>query len=253
MYNQNDLINQLHSLNINNKGTLLVHSSMKSIGQVQGGADTVLDAFTAYMKEGLLVFPTHTWATVNKQNPYYHVDSSEVCTGILPELFRKREGVLRSWHPTHSVAALGADAATFVEGQEKFSTPCHRESVWGALLDREAVILLIGVDQRRNTFIHGIEEWHNIPNRLCDEAEQLFTVTPAGKLISSPQYRHLPTHISERYWKVEQYLEQRGAITKFQFGDAMSWKCDTVKMTELISELLLNNPLLFEDNEPMKD
>ena len=47
-------------MNIDQNGTIIVHSSMKSIGEVEGGADTVLDAFSEYMKDGLLVFPTHT-------------------------------------------------------------------------------------------------------------------------------------------------------------------------------------------------
>lgn len=43
-YNKKDLMQDLERLKINKKGTLLVHSSMKSIGEVEGGADTVLDA-----------------------------------------------------------------------------------------------------------------------------------------------------------------------------------------------------------------
>lgn len=252
MHTKQSLLNQLNEMNIDNKGTLLVHSSMKSIGVVEGRADTVLEAFTDFMEEGLLLFPTHTWATVNQSNPYFNVETSSVCTGILPELFRKKKNVVRSLHPTHSVAALGNNAKAFIEGQEKFDTPCHRDSVWGKLLDEKATILLVGVDQRRNTFIHGIEEWANIENRLRDDYETLYTVTETGEIIASPQRRHLPTEISERYWKVEHYLEQHGAIKKYLFGDAVTWKCDTVKMTQIINQLLEKDRLLFEDNEPMK-
>lgn len=252
MYTKTMLLEQLYELNLNRTGTLLVHSSMKSIGEVEGGADTVLDAFTEFMSPGLLVFPTHTWASVNHTKPYFSVEDSKVCTGILPELFRKRKNVSRSWHPTHSVAALGKDAEIFTANQHEFDTPCHRQSVWGKLLDRHATILLIGVDQRRNTFIHGIEEWLNIPNRLRDDYEQLYTITPEGKVISSPQRRHLPTHISERYWKVETYLEQQGAIKKASFGDANMWICSCEKVADVINELLLQNTHLFDDNAPLK-
>lgn len=47
-------------MNINQKGTIIVHSSMKSIGSVNGGADAVLDTLSTFMKDGLLVFPIHT-------------------------------------------------------------------------------------------------------------------------------------------------------------------------------------------------
>ena len=44
MYTKSDLMTGLAALNIDPRGTLLVHSSMKAIGPVKGGAETVLDA-----------------------------------------------------------------------------------------------------------------------------------------------------------------------------------------------------------------
>ena len=180
MYTEENLLAQLKDMNIDQNGTIIVHSSMKSIGDVEGGADTILDAFSKFMKDGLLVFPTHTWADVNKNQPKFYVETSPSHIGILTEKFRKRQNVIRSLHPTHSVAALGKDAKVFTEGNERFDTPCARGSSWGKLLDRQAKILLIGVDLKRNTFIHGIEEWMNIPGRLTESHEQLTTVLPDG-------------------------------------------------------------------------
>lgn len=243
---------QLESAAINKYGTILMHSSMKSIGDVEGGADTVLDALSQYMQEGLLVLPTHTWSYIKTDNPKFYVESSPVCVGILPELFRNREGVQRSLHPTHSVAALGQDAASFIAGAEMFDTPCHRESVWGKLLDRKAQILLVGVDQRRNTFIHGIEEWIDIPGRLTDDHQKLYTILPDGTEIEVPSRRHHGLSWSEHFWKVEKLLEQQGAIYKAPFGDAVMWVCDTVKLTDILTAMLLQNPDLFSDNEPLQ-
>ena len=41
MYTKSDLMADLAHLGINPRGTLLVHSSMKAIGPVEDGADTV--------------------------------------------------------------------------------------------------------------------------------------------------------------------------------------------------------------------
>ena len=228
-----------------------MHSSMKSIGQVDGGADTVLDALSDYMKDGLLVLPTHTWSYINADNPRYSVEDSPSCVGILTELFRKRPGVIRSLHPTHSVAALGREAADYVEGAERYDTPCHRESPWGKLLDRKATILLVGVDLKRNTFIHGIEEWVDIPGRLTDGHEPLVTVLPDGREIPVPSRRHCGLRWSLQLWKVVGVLERAGAIRRSQLGDALMWVCDTVRMTEVLSDMLMENPHLFSDNEPL--
>lgn len=251
MHTKVSLIEQLNKAGIDHNGTLLMHSSMKQIGEVEGGADTVLDALSEYMADGLLVLPTHTWRDINGDNPRYYVESSPVCVGILPELFRKRTGVHRSLHPTHSVAALGADAEQFVAGDEKCDTPCHRNSAWGRLLDRKATIILVGVDQKRNTFVHGIEEWVDIPGRMTDDHEMLITVLPDGTEITVPSRRHCGLSWSEHFWKVEQLLEEQGAIYRAELGDALMWVCDTVKLTEQISELLHQYPELFSDNEPL--
>ena len=64
MHTWESLMKQLEQLGIVGKGTLLVHSSMKSMGHVEGGADTVLDALTAYMKDGAGV--THSYVVLHQ-------------------------------------------------------------------------------------------------------------------------------------------------------------------------------------------
>ncbi|MEK3790015.1 AAC(3) family N-acetyltransferase [Paenibacillus sp. FSL K6-1230] len=251
MHTLESLMKQLEQLGIDSQGTLLVHSSLKSMGPVEGGADTVLDAYTAYMKDGLLVLPTHTWSYIKADNPRFYVDQSPSCIGILPELFRNRPGVVRSWHPTHSVAALGQDAVEFTKDDHLFDTPCARGSAWGKLLDRKATILLVGVDLRRNTFIHGVEEWADIPGRLTDVHEMLYTVLPDGTEIPVPSRRHWGLSWSEHFWKVDEVLENRGAMRKGQIGDAVVRVCDAAAVAEVITEMLADNPELFSDNNPL--
>lgn len=251
MHTKFSLMKQLEEMGLDRSGTVLVHSSMKSIGDVEGGADTVLDALSEYMKDGLLVLPTHTWSFINADNPKFYVEESPSCVGILPELFRKRAGVVRSLHPTHSVAALGRDALEFTSDDHRFDTPCARGSAWGKLLDRKATILLVGVDLKRNTFIHGVEEWVDIAGRLTDGHEMLYTVLPDGTEIPVPSRRHCGLSWSEHFWKVDEVLEQAGAMFKAQLGEAVVRVCDAVAVAEVITGMLAHNPDLFSDNEPL--
>ena len=251
MHTKESLINQLKTLKIDNTGTLLVHASLKSIGDVEGRAHTVLDALSDYMKDGLLVLPTHTWEGINANNPRFYVEDSPSCIGILPELFRKREGVIRSLHPTHSVGAIGKGKEDFIKDDELFDTPCSRKSPYGKLLDHKATILLIGVDLRRNTFIHGVEEWIDIPGRLSEEQEILYTVLADGTEIKVPSYRHHGLSWSEHFWKVDHFFLEKGVMALGKFGDATVRICDTVAMTDLLFKMLTINPDLFSDNEPL--
>lgn len=251
MHTKDDLLRQIQDFKIDNKGTLLVHSSFKSMGDVDGGPNTVLDALSEHMGDGLLVFPTHTWEYINAKNPKYYVDESPSCVGILTELFRKRPGVVRSLHPTHSVAALGKDAKEYVAGDEKCYTPCARDSAWGRILDRKGTIMLIGVDLRRNTFMHGVEEWADIPGRITDEYEQLYTVLPDGTEISVPSSRHCGLPWSDYFPKVENLFLKNGIMHKGQFGDATVRICDAKGMADLLFDMLRINPDVFSDNEPL--
>ena len=64
-YTKLDLLQDLADMGLTGQETILIHSSLKSIGPVDGGADTVLDALMEFFRPGLLLLPTHTWRTIN--------------------------------------------------------------------------------------------------------------------------------------------------------------------------------------------
>lgn len=245
------LLQELELLEIDPKGTLLVHSSMKSIGKVEGGPHAVLDALTEYMSSGLLVLPTHTWAYLNSEGYEFRVAETPSNVGLLTELFRQRPGVFRSLHPSHSVAACGVGAEAFVSGDEQYDTPCARGSVWGKLWDRQAQILLIGIDLTRNTFFHGVEEWLDIPGRISESHKPLYTVKADGTRIFCPLRGHTAP-VSENYFKVEELLLEKGAMRKGRFGNAEARVCDAAKSAELLTSMLRIQPDLFTNDAPVQ-
>ena len=50
-YTKKHLKEQLYQMGLNGTETILIHSSMKAIGDVEGGAETVLDAWMEYFKQ----------------------------------------------------------------------------------------------------------------------------------------------------------------------------------------------------------
>lgn len=255
MYSKEDLKQQLEELGIRPQDTLLVHSSLKAIGPVEGGADTVLDALSEYLAPGLLVLPTHTWEQINEEYNIFDVENEPSCVGVLTNLFRKRPNVHRSWHPTHSVAALGRDALQFTQGEEEFDTPCPREGCWGKLYDRGAKVLFIGVDLTRNTLIHAVEEWAKVPRRISPTYQHLKIRTPAGRLLDRPMRRHKSpiSGISRNYAKLEKPLLALGIAREGRFGDARCLIAHVVPMVDLTMEFLRRNPDLFLDGEPVPE
>ena len=58
MHTKESLKRDLAAMGLAPNDTILVHSSMKSVGEVDGKADAVLDALMEYFAQGLVVFPT---------------------------------------------------------------------------------------------------------------------------------------------------------------------------------------------------
>ena len=249
-YTKEQLVQQLKEMGIQPQDTLLVHSSMKSLGKVQGGADTVIDALMESVSEGLLLLPTHTWKQMSEEYSLFDPETEPVCVGIIPEVFRKRPGVVRSLHPTHSMAAYGKDAVSYIQGEENRTTPCAPEGCWGRLKERKAKILLIGVTHTRNTYIHSIEESFEVPERFTAEPVLFQVKLPDGDTKRVHMYRHYNVkepHISETYDKMREGYEKTGAAGNVRLGDAQCILCDAEKLFEVTGKLLQKERNCFID------
>jgi aminoglycoside 3-N-acetyltransferase len=244
MYTKADFLNNLTDLNIDSNGTLMVHLSYKAIGDVDGRGDTVLDALMDYMHAGLLVLPAHTWDNVSVENPVMDVIHTPTTKsiGLLTEVFRKRKGVLRSLHPTHSLAAIGKDAKEFLSGEEHIKTPCGKHGAYYKLWERNAQILMIGCNFVSNTFIHGLEEWEHAEGAISKEKTDLYVIDYDSKRDYTPQYRHCSHLGSFTFSKIEPYAYKEGVLTFGNFGDASTRLMRTKSLRELVAPFIKENP-----------
>lgn len=251
-YTKEDLMQYLSEMGFDGTESIMVHSSMKSIGAVEGGADTVVDAFMEYFAEGLFMTPTHTWKQMSAEYSVFHPATEPACVGIISNIFMKRPGVVRSLHPTHSIAAFGKDAAEYIKGEENVTTPCAVGGCWERLRERNAKILLIGVTHARNTFIHAIEEVYDVPERLTEKPVDFKIVMPDGSVKEVAMHRHynrLKAHISEEFDKMLEGYFVTGAAKKVRFGDAECILCDANRMFEVTGAILEQEINCFIDRE----
>lgn len=218
MITQKDIHDFLNSIGIGHEDTLLIHTSMRALGEVEGGCDGVIDSFKSYLSEGLFIVPTHTWASVGKSHPIYDVRTEVPCIGALPTVAAARTDGVRSLHPTHSVAAFGDRAEEYVAGEENSRTPCPAGGAWARLYDEDATVLLIGVGLNRNTYIHAIDEMLDLPDRLA-EPIQLTIVDYNGKRYEITYQKHGDTG-SENFGVFRAPLEACGALRWGKLGNA---------------------------------
>jgi len=145
----------LGELGVEKGDTVIVHSSLSSMGMVDGGPDAVIDALlNAVGEEGTLVMPAFS----DNMKDAFDPENTKSDVGIISEVFRKRKDVLRSYHPTHSVCASGKNAEHITQGHQFSKTPCGRETPFYKIKELDGKIILLGVDMNRNTMLHAIEE-----------------------------------------------------------------------------------------------
>jgi len=242
------LTEDFKNLGIKPDDNVLIHSSMKSIGEVDGGADTVLDVFIGYLADkGNIALPSHTWASINDGHNLFDPENEPVCVGILPELFRKRKGVLRSLHPTHSIAIIGKDKEYLVKDEHLIDTPCGRKGCWEKLLDMDFKIIFLGCGTACNTYIHGVEEWNDIPDRMTEHYHKYKILMSDGTIFDRDMRRHYNPrgYVSKNYDRILPYMEEKGLALKGKFGNADCVVEKAKDIYDVTSELLRRNNDFF--------
>ncbi|MFE4515349.1 aminoglycoside N(3)-acetyltransferase [Kitasatospora sp. NPDC056783] len=175
-----DLVEGWRRVGVRDGMALIVHSSLSSLGRVEGGAAAVVASLReAVGPGGTVAVPAFTSDTVRDPAPGHSgPPGAEVAErraavplfhpglpsamGAVAEALRALPESHRSSHPQVSVAAVGAHARE-VTARRSLGFAVGRESPFGALHDLGGYVLLVGVGHNRNTFLHYAETF--APNR----------------------------------------------------------------------------------------
>lgn len=229
---------------------VLVHSSLRKLGPVEGGADSVIDALLESVAPcGTVAVPTHTWKVVNEAQPVFHQAYTPSNVGVLTNVFRARPDALRSLHPTHSVAAIGPRAAAFVKDHELDASPCPAQGPYGRLRDWGGKILILGEGLACCTFFHGCEEWAGMPWAVTERTVPFHVITSEGRTLRRDHHRHC-TNTWDRYPRLEPGLLEAGALRITYLGDCSLRLLDARKAADwLIAQLRRDASILLPGSE----
>jgi len=144
-------------------------SSLSSMGHIVGGPDALIDGLLdAVGPTGTVAVPTLcNWKPDEQRLVYERWDpaTSPSFVGAITEAFRRRPDALRSDQATHSVAAIGAEAAELTANHGASGrrpgpfgdTAFARESPWERMYQWNAAYCFIGVTFRVCTMVHYVE------------------------------------------------------------------------------------------------
>jgi aminoglycoside 3-N-acetyltransferase len=193
------IVAELRAAGLRRGGAALVHSSLKSLGRVPGGPETVIRGLLdALGPRGTLLVPALSYRFVDAAHPVFDVLRTPSCIGAVAEYFRTRPGTLRSANPTHSVCGLGAQAREILRDHVRDDTPCGSHSPYRALRDRRGQILFLGCGLAPNTSMHGVEELAGAPY-LFGETVTYRVILDDGREVVLPCRRHNFQGWSQRY------------------------------------------------------
>ena len=214
---RDDIFIAIRSLGVRGGDLMIVHSSYKSLGPrgVEGGPAAVVDALVAAVSPGGTLFvPTYSYG-----NDAYDPATSPSCDGVITEFLRQRPDAVRSLHPTHSVAGVGPEAMSILEGHERVHAFARGSPLW-RLWERDAWVLLVGVGHFANSAAHVAEELLEMP--YLDRRRRA-RVIRSGEVLAAP-------------------MRARGAIREGIVGNAKLQLMRAREVVEVTVEALRRNP-----------
>jgi len=246
VHTRDELATDFRRIGLERGDAVVLHGSLRSIGRVDGGADTVVAALLDVLgPDGLLAAPVYTYWT-QRFDPA--ADPGQ--TGRIAESIRRWPGAVRSWHPSHSVAAIGAGAAKLCEGHHLVGAVSH-----GSPLDRLAArggkVLLLGVGHVANSTIHVGEVHAGAPYLDIPFSAGAYTsatvVTPTGD-VTVPIIQ--PSGCSRAFGAIEQPLRHRGAIRDGRVGEAITQLMLGSELIATVVDLRRSDPAALLCNDP---
>ncbi|MBM7703469.1 aminoglycoside N(3)-acetyltransferase [Metabacillus iocasae] len=178
--------------------TVLVHTSLSSIGWVNGGSVAVIEALTDVVtEEGTIVMPSQStnlsdpsewgnppvpeswWGTIRDTMPAYDKHyTPTIGMGRVVETFRTYPGVVRSDHPAYSFVAWGKEKNAIIN-HHSLHFGLGEQSPLGVLDKLEAFVLLLGASFENTTAFHLAE--YRIPYRT--EVQKEAPIIENGKRV----------------------------------------------------------------------
>lgn len=247
-YTKEQVKEQLIEAGLKADDILMIHSAFSKVKNIEGGASALLEAFKEVINDGILLLPSHTWASINYDGAIMNKEVANSCVGYLTNVAIKDSSFIRSNHPTHSVLGYGKKALKYLESDNEAKTPVSPNGAFGKLKNG-GKILFLGAPLSKNTFVHSIEEVMNVEDRFTEHIYTFYTKDKDG-LHEFHMPRHYSTkhpHISENYEKLLPIMLRKEIAREVRIMDINAILVDAAKCYDLVISILKQDIHAFDD------
>src|SRR6266478_9865514 len=160
-YGPRELESILRDLGVSSGDTVMLHSSFALSG-FRGSPKELSDVFLRGVGPNgnllmvSLPYSSSTYEYLQKKQTF-DVRKTPSHMGIVSESFRRREGVVRSYHPTHPVLATGPKADWIIADHDKCLYPCGPGSPFEKFSQLGGKVLFFNVPFTTLTMFHYLE------------------------------------------------------------------------------------------------
>ncbi|NOY98839.1 MAG: AAC(3) family N-acetyltransferase [Chloroflexi bacterium] len=138
--------------------TIMVHTSYKSLGGVEGGVDTVIDVMLELVgPDGTVLFPNFNFQSWTETH-YFDVLETPSRMGAITEIARLRPDALRTPHPIYSFAVLGRRKEEFAASDDVEAYGPN--SAFARFHKTDGTIVSIGLDFNSTFSMHHYIEYN---------------------------------------------------------------------------------------------
>jgi aminoglycoside 3-N-acetyltransferase len=239
-----DLIERFRSLGLREGNIVIIHSSFKSFGGVEGGPQTVIDALLKVLgKEGTLIMPTFNFDWCEESpNGVFDLGNTPSKMGILTEIVRKMPGAKRTLHPFYSFAIYGkfADKLSKTDNHDSFG----KDSIFAKIHELNAWIMIIGLTYNQSmTFFHYIEQQEGVDYRFMKDFSG-WIIANGGRYRDT--YKMLVRDINKGAMTavdpMGEVLEKRGVVKIRKIGQSLVKLMRVKDVYKITAEEMKNNP-----------
>lgn len=252
MLTKKDIKDGLLGLGLRPGDNVMVHSSLKSFGYVDGGADAVVDAILDVLTpEGTLLVPTSVFdgsvTVFLRQTTEVDLRTAPSLLGKITETVRLRTGSIRSIHPSHPVTAIGWNASELLSEHHLGDSAAGYKSPYGKLSRTpNGKVLLIGVSNDSNTMLHTAEEYFT-PYIFNGEVFNV-KVTATDNKIYEVKMKGYCVGVKRNFTAIDPFLAEAGHMKKAMIGNSQVSLISAPGLLKTAEERLRENPLFLLDN-----
>ena len=199
---------------------LFVHSSLSACGAIEGGPATVISALRAWISDrATLAMPTHTWSYPDATGvaPVFDYRSTPSIVGAITDYYWRQSGVVRSQHPSHSIACSGPLAEELCSGHEYCETPCGTGTPYRRMADGDSSVLMFGATMDSYTLFHTVEDAAEVAYQYYPSQVTLRSMSVDGSIRSLSMWRQ-DMSVTRRFEETAPWLEKQQLLVRRKLG-----------------------------------